>query len=219
LRGELYNLKPVFLITAGPTREYLDPVRFFSNPSTGKMGYALARAARDRGAKVILVSGPVALCAPGGVRLVRVESANEMRREVLRWRRRADVIIMAAAVADYRPAKRLSRKMKKGSRQINVPMVRTADILAELGRKKGNRILVGFAAETASLVREAKRKLREKNLDMIVANDVSRRDEGFASDYNRGIIINRAGNITRLPRMRKAALARIIVQRCLSLLA
>ena len=211
-------MRPVFLITAGPTREYLDPVRFFSNPSTGRMGYALARAARDRGAKVILVSGPVALCAPGGVRLVRVESANEMRREVLRWRGGADVIIMAAAVADYRPAKRLSRKMKKGSRQINVPMVRTADILAELGRKKGNGILVGFAAETGAPVREARRKLREKNLDMIVANDISRPDAGFASDYNRAVIIDRVENVTRLPRMRKDALARIIVRRCLGLL-
>jgi phosphopantothenoylcysteine decarboxylase / phosphopantothenate---cysteine ligase len=208
-------VKPVFLITAGPTREYLDPVRFFSNPSTGKMGYALARAARDGGAKVILVSGPVALRAPGGVRLVRVESANEMRREVMR--RRADVVIMAAAVADYRPEKRLSRKMKKGSRQINVPMVRTGDILAGLGRKKGNGILVGFAAETGALVREARRKLREKNLDMIVANDVSRPDAGFASDYNRVVIIDRDGNVTRLPKMRKDALARIIVRRCFDL--
>ncbi|MCX6338501.1 MAG: hypothetical protein NTX71_01095 [Candidatus Aureabacteria bacterium] len=209
------KLKPVFLITAGPTREYLDPVRFFSNPSTGKMGYALARTARDRGAKVILVSGPVALRAPGGVRLVRVESANEMRREVMR--RRADVVIMAAAVADYRPEKRLSRKMKKGSRQINVPMARTGDILAELGRKKGNRILVGFAAETGALVREARRKLREKDLDMIVANDVFRPDAGFASDYNRAVIIDRDGNVTRLARMRKDALARIIIRRCLDL--
>ena len=211
-------MKPVFLITAGPTREYLDPVRFFSNPSTGRMGYALARAARDRGAEVILVSGPVALRAPGGVRLVRVESANEMRREVLRWCGRADVVIMAAAVADYRPAKRLSRKMKKGSRQINVPMARTGDILAELGRKKGNGILVGFAAETGAPVREASRKLREKNLDMIVANDISRPGAGFASDYNRAVIIDRVRNVTRLPRMRKDALARIIVRRCLGLL-
>jgi phosphopantothenoylcysteine decarboxylase/phosphopantothenate--cysteine ligase len=209
-------LKPVFLITAGPTREYLDPVRFFSNPSTGRMGYALARAARDRGAEVILVSGPVALRAPGGVRLVRVESANEMCREVMR--RRADIIIMAAAVADYRPAKRLSRKVKKGSRQINVPMVRTGDILAELGRKKGNGILVGFAAETGAPVREASRKLGEKNLDMIVANDISRQGAGFASDYNRAVIIDRVRNVTRLPRMRKDALARIIVRRCLDLL-
>lgn len=210
-----HDLKPIFLITAGPTREHLDPVRFFSNPSTGKMGYALARAARDRGAAVILVSGPVALRAPRGVRLVRVERAGEMRREVLR--RHADIIIMAAAVADYRPKRRLARKMKKGPQKINVPMVRTGDILAELGRMKGDRILVGFAAETGALVREAGRKLREKNLDMVVANDVSRPGAGFASDYNRAVIIDRAGNVTRLARMRKDALARIIIRRCLAL--
>ncbi len=210
-------MKPVFLITAGPTREYLDPVRFFSNPSTGRMGYALARAARDRGAEVILVSGPVALRAPRGVKLVRVGSAEEMRREVMRRRMRADVIIMAAAVADYRPEKRLPRKMKKGSRQIDVRMVKTVDILAELGRKKGSRVLAGFAAETGDPVREAARKLGEKNLDMIVANDVSRPDAGFASDYNRAVIMDRAGNVARLQRMRKDALAAIIVRRCLDL--
>ena len=212
---EALHVKPVFLITAGPTREYLDPVRFLSNPSTGRMGYAIARAARALGSKVILVSGPVSLGPPKGVRTIHVESAEEMRREVMRARRDASVVIMAAAVADYRPRRRGAQKIKKGARRIDVPMVRTRDILAAMGRKKGNKILVGFAAETGDPEREARRKLGEKNLDLIVANDVSRRDSGFASEYNRAVIIDRAGNVTRLPRMRKDALARIIVRRCI----
>jgi phosphopantothenoylcysteine decarboxylase/phosphopantothenate--cysteine ligase len=212
-------VKPVFLITAGPTREYLDPVRFLSNPSSGRMGYAIARAARARGSKVILVSGPVSLDPPKGVRTIHVESAEEMRREVMRARGSASIVIMAAAVADYKPQRRSAGKIKKGTRRIDMPMVRTRDILAELGRKKGNSILVGFAAETSDIEREAKRKLGEKNLDLIVANDVSRLDSGFASDYNRAVIIDRMGKVARLPRMRKDALARIIVQRCLDLVS
>ena len=211
-------MKPTFLITAGPTREYLDPVRFLSNPSTGKMGYALARAARDAGAGVTLVSGPVSLRPPKRVRLIRVETAGEMYREVLRHYDRAGVVIMAAAVADYRPAKRLSKKMKKGGRELQLSMVRTRDILSALGEEKGKRLLVGFAAETGAVVKEAGRKLKEKNLDLIVANDVSRRDAGFASDYNRAVIIDRGGNIERLPRMKKDKLARLIVRRCLDML-
>lgn len=208
-------MKPTFLITAGPTREYLDPVRFFSNPSSGKMGYALASAARDAGASVILVSGPVALRPPKGARLIRVESAQEMYREVTRCYRDADIVIMAAAVADYRPEKCLSKKMKKGRSALSLRMVRTPDILASLGEKKRKRLLVGFAAETGSLVREARRKMGEKNLDMIVANDVSRRDTGFGSDYNRALIIDKKGTVTRLPRMSKDRLAGIIVRQCL----
>ncbi|MEJ2745421.1 MAG: phosphopantothenoylcysteine decarboxylase [bacterium] len=210
-------MKPVFLVTAGPTREYLDPVRFLSNPSTGKMGYAIARAARARGSKVILVSGPVSLGPPKGVRTIHVESSEEMRKAVMRAIKDASIVIMSAAVADYRPHRRLSRKMKKGACRIDLPMVRTRDILAELGWKRGNRILVGFAAETGKPEREARRKLEEKNLDLIVANDVSRRDSGFASDYNRAVIIGRAGKVTRFPRMRKDFLAKVIVQRCLDL--
>ena len=208
-------MRPVFLITAGPTREYLDPVRFFSNPSSGKMGFSLARAARNAGARVILVSGPVALRPTKGVKLIRVESAQEMCQEVLRHYRDADIVIMAAAVADYRPEKRLDKKVKKGRGAISVRMVRTPDILALLDKKRRKRLLVGFAAETGSLVREARRKLREKNLDMIVANDVSRRDAGFGSDYNRALIIDKNGTVTRLPRMSKDSLAGIIVRQCL----
>jgi phosphopantothenoylcysteine decarboxylase/phosphopantothenate--cysteine ligase len=212
-------VKPTVLVTAGPTREYVDPVRFLSNPSTGKMGYALARAARDRGARVILVSGPVTLRAPKGVRVVRVESAAEMCREVMRLYRDADVVIMAAAVADYRPEKRSRSKMKKGSRALTVRMVKTEDILYILGKRKGKRILIGFAAETGSLLREARRKLEEKKLDMIVANDVSRRAAGFASDYNRGVLIDRDGNVQRLPLMSKEKLARLVIGRCFRLTA
>lgn len=208
-------MKPVFLITAGPTREYLDPVRFFSNPSSGKMGYALARAARNHGAGVILVSGPVALKPPKGVTLIRVESAREMYREVMRCFPRAAIVIMAAAVADYRPAQCLGRKMKKAQGSVSVRMVKTTDILTELGKKKGRKLLAGFAAETGSLLREARRKMREKNLDLIIANDVSRRKSVFGSDYNTVVILDREGSVERLPRMRKETLARIIIQRCL----
>jgi phosphopantothenoylcysteine decarboxylase/phosphopantothenate--cysteine ligase len=206
-------VKPRFLITAGPTREYLDPIRFFSNPSSGKMGYALARAALRAGARVTLVSGPVALKAPAGARLVRVESAEEMRRAVRRFSRDADVIVMAAAVADYRPARRLRRKMKKGDSSLSVEMVRTRDILAELGREQVHRILVGFAAETGDPLREARRKLLEKNLDLVVGNDISLPAAGFGSATTLAVMIDRTGEVRRLPLMRKDRLARIIVRR------
>ncbi|MDD5557682.1 MAG: phosphopantothenoylcysteine decarboxylase [bacterium] len=210
-------MRPSFLVTAGPTREHLDPVRFLSNPSTGRMGFALARAARDAGARVTLVAGPVSLRPPAGVGLVRVRSAEEMRREVMRRYRDADVVIMAAAVSDYRPRRRLGRKMKKGAPSLAVPMVRTADILAGLGRRKGGRILVGFAAETGDPAAGARRKLREKNLDLVVGNDVSRGDAGFGSDRNRAVLVSRDGPVGRLPLMRKERLAAIIVRRCLAM--
>lgn len=208
-------MKPRFLVTAGPTREHLDPVRFLSNPSSGKMGYALARAALRAGARVTLVSGPVALKAPRGARLVRVETAEEMRRAVWRLARDADVVIMAAAVADYRPRERLRRKIKKGSRTMRVELVRTADILAGLGARKGERFLVGFAAETGDPRREARRKLEAKNLDLIVANDVSRPGAGFGSDRNEVFLIDGDGRCEKIPLTTKASLARRIVRRCL----
>lgn len=211
-------MKPLFLVTAGPTREYLDPVRFISNPSSGKMGYALARAARDAGARVILVSGPVALRPPRGMRVVSVVSAADMRRQVVRRYKKADAVIMAAAVSDYRPEKRLARKLKKGRPGIVVRMTRTKDILSDLGKRKGRRLLVGFAAETGDPVAEARRKLAGKNLDMVVANDISRGDYGFGSDFNRAAIISRCGTVERLPRMRKDRLARIILRRCLEMM-
>lgn len=208
-------MKPIFLITAGPTREYLDPVRFLSNPSTGKMGYALARAARDSGARVILVSGPVTLRPPKGVRLIRVESAEEMYREVMLRHEKSDVVIMAAAVADYKPEKHSGKKLKKAANRLTLRMVRTKDILLALGHRKGRRVLVGFAAETGLRLKEAMRKLEIKNLDLVVANDVSRPGSGFAGDYNQAVIINRERNVERLARMRKDRLARLIIRRCL----
>jgi len=210
-------LRITFLVTAGPTREYIDPVRFLSNPSSGKMGYALAGAAVKAGARAILISGPTALRPPKEVKFVPVESAGEMRVAVMANKRAADVIIMAAAVADYRPDKKLTKKMKKSANRISLPMVRTPDILAELGRKKAGKILVGFAAETGSMLREGRRKLEEKNLDMIIANDVSRSGCGFGGDYNKAIIMDREGNVDRMPRMRKDRLAAIIVRRALLL--
>lgn len=206
-----------FLVTAGPTREYLDPVRFVSNPSSGRMGYAVARAALRAGAQVTLVSGPVALPPPAGARLLRVETAEEMRREVQREAPGADVVVMAAAVADYRPARRFTRKVKKGPAVVAVRMVRTRDILAELGRRRGRALLVGFAAETGDPLREAERKLREKRLDLVVGNDVSRPAAGFGSDFNEAVLVGRDGARARLPRMRKEQLARLIVRRCLEM--
>ncbi len=206
-----------FLVTAGPTREYLDPVRFISNPSSGRMGYAVAEAALRAGGRVTLVSGPVALVPPAGVRLIEVETAEEMRRAVRDEAAGADVVVMAAAVADYRPARRSRRKLKKGPSSLSVRMVRTPDILAELGRRRGKALLVGFAAETGDPAREAARKLAQKGLDLVIGNDVSRRGSGFGSGFNEAVFVGRNGECERLPRMRKERLARLIVRRCLAL--
>ena len=158
------------LVTAGPTREHLDDVRFLSNASSGRMGFACARAARRAGHRVTLVTGPVPLPDPPGVRTVRVTGALEMRRAVLKAYPRADAVIMTAAVGDYRPARRFPGKMKKGARVLQVRLVRTPDILRELGSRKGRRVLVGFALEVRDAAREALRKAAEKNLDLVVLN-------------------------------------------------
>jgi len=163
-------MKLTFLITAGPTREYLDPVRFFSNASSGKMGYALARAAKRLGNRVVLVSGPVGLEAPAGVEMVDVVSAREMFREVTQRAERADIIIGAAAVADYRPAKVSRQKIRKSTAALSVKLVPNPDIIKAIGRKKGKKVVVGFALESRDLLKSAKAKMEEKNLDMIVAN-------------------------------------------------
>jgi len=158
------------LVTAGPTREHLDAVRFLSNASSGRMGFACARAARRAGHRVTLVTGPVELPDPPGVRTVRVTSALEMRRAVLRAFPGADAVIMTAAVGDYRPARRFRGKLKKSARSLSLRLVRTPDILKALGARKGRRLLVGFALEVADAEREALRKAREKNLDYVVLN-------------------------------------------------
>ncbi len=181
------------LVTAGPTREYLDDVRFLSNASSGRMGFACARAARRAGHRVTLVAGPVALPDPPGIRTVRVTSALEMRRAVLAAWPRTDAVIMTAAVGDYRPARRFRGKLKKGARSLAVRLVRTPDILRELGARKGRRILVGFALEVRDAEREALRKAREKNLDCVVLNSPRAFGAGRmdASVYRGGRLVRR----------------------------
>jgi len=207
------------LVTAGPTVEDIDPVRFVSNRSTGRMGYRLAEAARDRGARVVLVSGPTSLPAPSGVELVAVRSTEEMARAVLSAAADARVVLMAAAVSDYRPAEVAPRKVKKGAQPLSLDLVRTKDILRSLGEAGRNgQVLVGFAAETENLREHARKKLREKHLDLIVANDVSRKDAGFASDTNVALLLDAAGGEEELPLMSKHELAERILDRVVALL-
>ncbi len=202
------------LVTAGPTREEIDPVRFISNYSSGKMGYALARAARLRGARVILVSGPSALAVPWGVERLAVVSAEEMREAVLsRWEE-ATVVIKAAAVADYRPAVRAAGKVKKEGREsLSLALEKNPDILAELGRRKGHRFLVGFAAETSDLLENARKKLRAKNLDLMVANDVTQERAGFDVDTNIVRLLGPDEAEEALPEMSKDEVAGHILDR------
>ncbi len=200
------------LITSGPTREPLDPVRFISNRSSGKMGHALVEAARTAGHRVTLVSGPVALPPPRSVALQEVETAEEMRRAVMKAASRADVIIMAAAVADYRPLVKARSKIKKRAAEMLLRLQKTPDILAELGRRKRpGQILVGFAAETENLRRHAARKLKAKNLDYLVANRVGRKDSGFDSDHNRAFLLARDGGTRSFPLMSKTLLAKKLI--------
>ena len=199
------------LITAGPTREEIDPVRYISNHSSGKMGYALARAARRRGAQVLLISGPTALAKPDGVHFVSVTSANEMQGEVMARAAEYDVVIKAAAVADYRPLVRNSSKIKKKAESATIELVKNPDILAGLGRMEKRPFLVGFAAETDALAENATRKLNEKNLDMIVANDVSQADAGFNVDTNRALLLFKDGSSNMCELMSKDQLAEAIL--------
>lgn len=207
-----------FLITAGPTREYFDPVRFVTNDSTGKMGFAMAAAARDRGARVILIAGPVVISPPQGVTCIPVTSADEMFEAVKRHYDEADIVIKAAAVADYKPANRFSSKIKKGPGGLTVEFVRTPDILSYLGENKGGRMLVGFAAETGSLLENAAKKLRAKNLDMIVANDITLEGAGFGVDTNIVKLLYRDGQIEELEKMSKTEVAHCILDRLLLLM-
>ncbi|HTP64722.1 MAG TPA: bifunctional phosphopantothenoylcysteine decarboxylase/phosphopantothenate--cysteine ligase CoaBC [Geobacteraceae bacterium] len=201
------------LVTAGPTREEIDPVRFISNHSSGRMGYALAVAARRRGAEVTLVSGPTSLDEPCGVTVQHVVSAAAMRDAVLAGATASSIIIKAAAVADYRPAVRAATKIKKSGGKQLLELVRNPDILAELGKKKGKRILVGFAAETGDLLKNAGKKLAEKNLDMVVANDVSIPGAGFNVATNIVKLLYRDGRVEDLPIMEKEELADVILDR------
>jgi phosphopantothenoylcysteine decarboxylase/phosphopantothenate--cysteine ligase len=201
------------LVTAGPTREEIDPIRFISNYSSGKMGYAIARAARRRGAEVALVSGPTSLDEPYGVVVAPVVSAREMRDAVLAKAPGSTMIIKAAAVADYRPALRAEAKIKKTATPKALELVRNPDILEELGKVKGERLLVGFAAETGDLLQNAGKKLVGKNLDMVVANDISQAGAGFNIDTNIVKLIFRGGRVEELPIMGKEELADVILDR------
>ena len=206
------------MVTAGPTREELDPVRFLSNYSSGKMGYAVARAARNHGAKVILVSGPVHLTAPQNIETIRVQTANEMHAAVITHAKRADVVIKAAAVADYRPASRADLKTKKSQGLTRLNLVQNPDILAELGQNKQDLLLIGFAAETNDIRQNAKAKLAQKNLDLIVANDVSLDDAGFDVETNIVRFFSADGTIEDLPKMSKDEVAEALIKKLVTLM-
>ena len=201
------------LVTAGGTREAIDPVRYIGNRSSGKMGYAIAAVAAERGAEVILVSGPVSLAAPTGVTRVSVESALEMRDAVLAAFPTVDIVIKAAAVADYRPDVVAEQKIKKQSSNMTVNLIKNPDILAELGSSKSSQFLVGFAAETQDLAKNATEKLRRKNLDMLVANDVTQAGAGFESETNIVKVFYQDGVSEELPQMSKRELAAVLLDR------
>jgi len=206
------------LITAGPTQEPLDPVRYLSNRSSGKMGYALAEAAAARGAHVVMISGPVHLPPPRGVQVIHVHTAVEMREKVMENLAAAHIVIKAAAVADFHLSKVPDQKQKKTAARVSLELDPTPDILAELGRKKGDRLLIGFAAETQNLVQEARRKLESKNCDMIVGNLVGgTNDVGFESDQNEVVLVLRTGETIPLARASKREIADRIFDQVLKL--
>jgi len=203
------------LVTAGPTQEPIDPVRFITNRSSGKMGYALAGMARRRGAEVILISGPTSLPLPRrDMEVVQVQTAEEMREAVLRHLERCSVVIKAAAVGDFRPREVSQAKIKKGESSLSLQLERTGDILEEIGKRKGDRILIGFAAETENLVKNAHNKLLAKNLDMIVANEV---EASFGQDANKVKILFPSGEIEDVPLMIKGDVANVVLDQVVRL--
>lgn len=205
------------LITAGPTREYIDPVRFLSNPSSGKMGYALAQACIEYGACVTLVSGPVHINPPVGANVISVETVKEMSDAVMQVYRDVDMVFASAAVSDYRPKYPSTQKIKKKSNDdlLCIELERTTDILANMGKQKEQQVLIGFAAETDNIEENAIAKLQRKNLDYIVANDVSAANAGFQVDTNKGTMYASTGEKMVLPEMSKIDFARAIVQQVL----
>jgi phosphopantothenoylcysteine decarboxylase/phosphopantothenate--cysteine ligase len=207
----------VILVTAGPTREPLDPVRYITNRSSGKMGYSLAEAAAARGARVVLVAGPVNLANPAGVETHHVQTALEMRERVMEHVSHATIIIKAAAVADYHVANVPTQKVKKTAMRLTLDLDPTPDILAEVGRIKGDRLLIGFAAETDNLVAEARRKLNTKNCDMVVANLVNQSGTGFESDLNKVTLVTRSGETIDLPEGSKREIADSIFDQAIRL--
>jgi len=203
------------VVTAGGTQEFIDPVRIITNRSSGKMGYALADAARDRGAKVTLITGPTLLTRPAGVEVIDVCTAEEMLQAVKQAVSRADALIMAAAVADYRPKSTAKEKIKKKDAGLTLELERTPDILSEI---KGNFVRVGFAAESENLVENATQKLRQKSLDLIVANDVTAKNSGFGTDSNRVTIIGKDGKVESLPLLPKRQVADKVLDKVAKLL-
>ena len=206
------------LVTAGPTREELDPVRYISNYSSGKMGYAIARAARQRGAEVVLVSGPTFLSPPEGVTLIPVVSAEQMRKTVLEALPKSTAVVKSAAVADYRPASLSQQKLKKTADDMTLVLEKNPDILAEVGASKEGRVLVGFAAETQDLLKHAADKLKRKNLDLIVANDVTQAGAGFDVDTNIVKLLYADGHVEALPQLSKDEVAHQLLDRVVELL-
>jgi phosphopantothenoylcysteine decarboxylase/phosphopantothenate--cysteine ligase len=203
------------LITAGPTREKIDPVRYLTNRSSGRMGYALAEAALRRGARVLLVTGPTTLTPPGAAEVTRVESAEEMREAALKLLPQATVVIKTAAVSDYRPKAAAGQKLK-GKTAMTLELEATPDILKELSLRKESQIVIGFAAETENVLENARQKLVAKNLDAIVVNDVSREGVGFDSDRNAVTIISRE-NVVEIPETTKLEVARRVLDQILQL--
>ena len=206
------------LINAGPTREFIDPTRFISNPSSGKMGYALAEKAVSRGADVVLVSGPTNLIAPDGVKLKKVVSAQEMLKAMKKYHKNSDIVIFTAAVSDFRPSSVGKKKIKKEEVPDSIRLSKNPDIAEELGKEKRKKIHIGFAAETENIIDNAKKKLNKKKFDLIVVNDVTVKDSGFESDENIVILISKRGEIIELGRMRKLEIADVILDKTMELI-
>jgi len=200
-----------FLITAGPTREPIDPVRYLSNRSSGKMGYAIAEAAIEAGHEVTLISGPVSVDRPRGVAVVPISTSDEMLAAVRQHSSRCDILVMCAAVADYKPAKVSKSKIKKRGENISLELVSTRDILTSLPKDR-QYLVVGFAAETENVEANARKKLQEKNCDVVVANDVSRADSGMESDENEVKILFQDGGIKTISRASKKIVARELIK-------
>lgn len=199
------------LVTTGPTREFIDPVRYISNPSTGKMGYSIAKAAWMRGANVTSVSGITSVQPPKGINIIEVTTAKEMYDQVMRHAKHADIIIKCAAVSDYTPRDRKDKKIKKNHDSMEIILTKTRDILSEIAKEYPGKVLIGFAAESNNLIENSLKKIKSKNLDLIIANDITGKETGFGSDNNIVHIIDRNGSVTDLPLMSKNEIAHRIL--------
>jgi len=211
--------KEKILVTAGPTQEPIDPVRVITNRSSGKMGYALAQAAQIRGGDVTLITGSTCLPPPPGVRLIPVQTASQMFEESIKRYKSMDIVIMAAAVSDFRPAQPFLKKIKKSKESLTISLIKTPDILEEMGREKGSSFLVGFAAETENLLTNARKKLKRKNIDLMVANDVTKPGAGFEGDTNIVTLVTSKKKSERLPKLSKDQVAHRILDKIVELKA